>query len=67
MCKKTVLHLFVAHSILRDSGTTLAIYQDENAGEQYLMLSQLGRVLQEFRRTLPGMYHLQETCVCVGT
>ena len=58
---------FTFISVLRDSGTTLAIYQDEDAEEEYLMLPELGRVLQEFRRTLPGRYNLQETCVCLGT
>ena len=45
--------------------TTLTILRDERAEERYLMLPELGRVLQELRRTLPGMCVFPQTAsVC---
>jgi len=35
---------------------TLTILRDEWAEERYLMLTELGRVLQELRKALPGMW-----------
>ena len=35
--------------------TTLTILRDERAEEWYLMLPELGRVLQELRKALPGV------------
>ena len=35
--------------------TNLTVLQDERAEERYLMLPELGRVLQELRRALPGV------------
>ena len=42
-------------SVFRDEDTTLTILQGENAEGQYLTLPELGKVLQELRRALPGM------------
>ena len=44
-------------SAFRDEDTTLTILWDEDAKRQYLMLPELGKVLQKLRRALPG------TCV----
>lgn len=46
-------------SVFRDEDTTLTIHQGENAEGQYLTLPELGKMLQELRRALPGM------CACV--
>ena len=45
---------FVLFHLLRNRETTLKVLKDEKAEEHYLMLSELGRVLQELRGDLPG-------------
>ena len=40
--------------LLRDRQATLNIHSDRAAEEYYLMLPELGRVLQALRGTLPG-------------
>jgi len=40
--------------LLRDQETTLTILREQTAEERYLTLPELGRVLQELGRALPG-------------
>ena len=40
--------------MFRDKEATLSIRRDKTADQHYLMLSELGRVLQELREDLPG-------------
>ena len=42
---------YVLFALLRDREATLIIHRDEKAEEHYLSLSELGRVLQELRRS----------------
>ena len=48
---------------LRVGDMTLTICRDEKVAEQYLMLPELGRVLQELRRALPGKLLAHESCL----
>jgi len=61
-CNKTVCVAYCLYNLilLRDGEATLNILRDKTAEERYLMLPELGRVLQELRRAhgqLRNMFH----------